>query len=244
MFASLFVNQISSVQSLSHVWLFVTPWTEARQASLSITNSRSLLKLMSIESVIPSNPLATWCKELTHLKRPWCWKRLKAGGEGDDRGWDGWMASLTRWTWVWVSSWSWWWTGKPGVLQSMGSQRIRHDWVTELNWCISICRCLSLTTLEAKWSCQMLCVCVYVFSLVWLFVIPWTAACQAPLSKGFSRQEYWSGLLFPPPGIFPPRNWTWEPESLVSPALAGGFFTLSHLITFLKWIHLDVFIQM
>ena len=63
-----------------------------------------------------ANTLATWCKELTHLKRPWCWERLKVGGEGDDRGWDGWMPSLTQWTWVWVSSGSWWWTGKPGVL--------------------------------------------------------------------------------------------------------------------------------
>ena len=56
----------------------------------------------------------------THLKRPWCWERLKAG-EGDDRGWDGWMASPTQWTWAWVDSGSWWWTGRPGVLQSMGS---------------------------------------------------------------------------------------------------------------------------
>ena len=81
-----------------------------------------------------SSTLDIWCKELTHLKIPWCRERLKAGGEGDDRGWDGWMASPTQWTWVWVSSWSWWWTGKPGVLQSMGSQRVRHDWATELNW--------------------------------------------------------------------------------------------------------------
>ena len=78
--------------------------------------------------------LATWCKELTHLKRPWCWERLRAGGGGDDRGWDGWMASLTQWTWVWVDSMSWWWTGRPGVLWFMGSQRVRHNWVTELNW--------------------------------------------------------------------------------------------------------------
>ena len=78
-----------------------------------------------------SNPLATWCKELTPWKRPWCWERLKAGGEGNDRGWDGWMASLTRWTWVWVNSGSWWWTGKA---VSMGSKRVGHDWVTELNW--------------------------------------------------------------------------------------------------------------
>ena len=81
-----------------------------------------------------SNTLATWCEELTHLKRPWCWERLKVGGEGDDRGWDGWMASLTQRTWVWVNSGSWWWTGKPGVLQSMGPQRVRHDLLTELNW--------------------------------------------------------------------------------------------------------------
>ena len=66
------------------------------------------------------------------LKRPWCWERLRAGGEGDDRGWDVWMASPMQWTWVWASAGSWWRTGKPGVLQSMGSQRVRHDWPTEL----------------------------------------------------------------------------------------------------------------
>ena len=81
-----------------------------------------------------SNILATRCEELTHCKRPCCWERLKAGGEGDDRGWDGWMASLTQWTWVSVNSGSWWWTGRPGMLQSMVSQRVRHDWATELNW--------------------------------------------------------------------------------------------------------------
>ena len=68
------------------------------------------------------------CEELTHWKRPWCWERLKAGGEGDNRGWDGRMASLTQWTWVWVNPGSWWWTGRPGVLQSMGLPRVRHDW--------------------------------------------------------------------------------------------------------------------
>ena len=81
-----------------------------------------------------SHTLAPGCKELTHLKRPWCWERLKAGGEGDDRGWNGWMASPTQWTWVWVNSGSWWWTGRPGVLQFMRLQRVGHDWVTELNW--------------------------------------------------------------------------------------------------------------
>ena len=71
----------------------------------------------------------------SHLKRPWCWERLRAGGEGDNRGWDGWMASPTQWTWVWVGSGSWCWTGRPGVLQLMESQsRTRlSDW-TERNW--------------------------------------------------------------------------------------------------------------
>ena len=69
---------------------------------------------------------------MTHLKRPWCWERLKVGGEGVDRGWDGWMASSTQWTRVWVSPGSWWWTGRPGMLQSMGFQRVGHDWATEL----------------------------------------------------------------------------------------------------------------
>ena len=81
-----------------------------------------------------SNTLAIWCEELTHGKRPSCWGRLRAGGEGDDRGWDGWMASPTRCTWVWIDSGSWWWTGRPGVLRFMGSQRVRPHWVTELNW--------------------------------------------------------------------------------------------------------------
>ena len=69
-----------------------------------------------------SNTLATWCEELTPWKRLCYWERLNAGGEGDDRGWDGWMASPTRWTWVWTSSERWWRTGKPGMLQSVGSQ--------------------------------------------------------------------------------------------------------------------------
>ena len=80
-----------------------------------------------------SNILATSCEELTHWKRPWCWERLRAGGEGVDRGWDGWMASLTWWTWVWVDSRSWWWTGRPGVLWFVGLQRVGHDRATELN---------------------------------------------------------------------------------------------------------------
>ena len=89
-----------------------------------------------------SNTLATWCEELTHWKRPWCWERLKAGGEGHNRGWDGWMASLTQWAWVWASSGSWWWTGKPGVLQSMGLKE--SDTTDRLNWtdvCLLLLSC-------------------------------------------------------------------------------------------------------
>ena len=75
--------------------------------------------------------LATCCEELTHWKRSWCWGSLRAGGEGDDRGQDGLMVSLTQWTWVWASFRRWWRTGKPGVLQSMGLQRVRCNWTTE-----------------------------------------------------------------------------------------------------------------
>ena len=81
-----------------------------------------------------SSTLATSCEELTHWKRLWCWDGLGARGEGDDRGWDGWMASLTLWTWVWVNSGSWWWTERPSVLRFMGSQRVGHDWATDLIW--------------------------------------------------------------------------------------------------------------
>ena len=82
--------------------------------------------------------LVTSCEELTHWKRPWCWGRLKAGGEGDNRGWDGWMASPTWWTWVWASFGSWWWTGKPGMLQPWGWKE--EDMTERLNWLIDSAR--------------------------------------------------------------------------------------------------------
>ena len=86
------------------------------------------------ELLFKSLDVQNYSKLTWHWKRPWCWEGLGAGGEGDDRRWDGWMASPTWWTWVWVNSGSWWWTGRPDVLRLMGSQRIRHDWATELNW--------------------------------------------------------------------------------------------------------------
>ena len=114
--------------------LLRVPWTARR-------STQSILKKISPEYSLEGLMLklklqyfGPWCEELTRLKRPWCWERLKEGGEGDDREWDGWMASLTQWTWVWVNSGSWWWTGRPGVLQFMGSQRVGHEWATELNW--------------------------------------------------------------------------------------------------------------
>ena len=75
----------------------------------------------------------TWCEELTHWKRPWCWERLKTGGEGGDRGWDGWMASLNQWTWVWGKLGRQWGTEKPGVVQSMRLQRAGHNLTCRLN---------------------------------------------------------------------------------------------------------------
>ena len=94
------------------------PWIARR-------TNQSILKKISPEYSLKdwcwswnSHTLATWCEEPTPWKRPWCWKILKAGGKGDDRRWDGWMASPTQWAWVWASSGSWWWTGKPGMLQS------------------------------------------------------------------------------------------------------------------------------
>ena len=101
-----------------------------------------------------SSTLATSCKELTHWKGLWSWEGLGAGGEGDDRGWDGWMASLPRWTWVSVNSGSWWWTGRPGVLWFMGLQRVGHDWTTELNWIFH---------------------CVYVPQFLYPFICRWTS---------------------------------------------------------------------
>ena len=79
-----------------------------------------------------SKSLATWCEAPTHWKSPWCWEGVKTGGEGVNRGWDGWMATPILWKWVWASSGSCWWTAKPGVLQSMGSSTVRHDWAIEL----------------------------------------------------------------------------------------------------------------
>ena len=111
------------------------PWT-ARRSNQSILKEISPeISLEGMMLKLKLQYLATSWEELSYWKRLWCWEGLGAGGEGDDRGWDGWMASLTRWMWVWVNSGSWWWTGRrAGVLPFMGSQRVGHDWATDLIW--------------------------------------------------------------------------------------------------------------
>ena len=121
----------------SELWcwrrLLRVPWTSRR-------SNQSILKEIilcihgrtNVEAEAPINILASLCEELTHLKRAWCWERLRAR-EVDNRRWNGWMASLTQWTWVWASSRSWWWTGKRGMLQSKGFPRVGCKWVSELN---------------------------------------------------------------------------------------------------------------
>ena len=106
------------------------PWTAGRSNQSILKEISPECSLARLMLKLKLQYLVTWCEELTHLKRPWCWERLRAGREGGDRGWDSWMAS-TQWTWVWANSRRQWRIGKPGVLQSMGLQRVRHDWVTD-----------------------------------------------------------------------------------------------------------------
>ena len=114
--------------------LLRVPWT-ARRSSQSIL--KEISRGCSLEGMMLKLKLLYFdhlMQEFTHWKTPWCWEGLGAGGEGDDREWDGWMASPTQWTWVWVNYESWWLTGRPGMLWLMGSQSVGHDWATELNW--------------------------------------------------------------------------------------------------------------
>ena len=136
----------------SHVWMWELDhkegWTPKNWCFWTVVLEKTLESLLDSKGIKPVNPkgnqswifigrtdaeapivLATWCEELTHWKRPWCWERLKAEGEGEDRGRDGWMASPTQWTWVWASSGRWWRTQNPGMLQSM-SQTWLSNWTT------------------------------------------------------------------------------------------------------------------
>ena len=154
-----FANKGLSSQSYgfssSHVWTWELDhkegWGPNNWCFWTVVLEKTLESPLDCKEIQPVNPkgnqslifmgrtdietgtLATWCKELTHWKRPRCWERLKAGEEGHNKGWDGWMASPTRRIWVWASSGSWWWTGRPGVPRFTGSQRVGHDWATEMN---------------------------------------------------------------------------------------------------------------
>ena len=110
--------------------LLRVPWT-ARRSNQSILKEISPGCSLMLKLKLQDFGLLMWRAD--SLKRPWCWEGLRAGGEREDRRWDGWMASLTQWTWIWVNSGSWWWTGRPGVLRFMGLQRVGHNWTTELN---------------------------------------------------------------------------------------------------------------
>ena len=163
------------------------PWTARR-------STQSILKEISPEYSLEhwcwrwnSNTLATWCEELTSFKRPWCWERLKAGGDGDDRGWVGWVSSLTQWTWEWVNSGSWCWTGGLVCCSPLALQRVGHDWVTELNWAIlGVLICSELNTFSC-WRCHLL--------------ESWTVSQPSICSRRIARfslllNVYWCGGLF------------------------------------------------
>ena len=113
--------------------LLRVPWTARRSNQFilkKISPGCSLEGLMKLKLQY----LGHLIRRADTFEKPCCWERLKAEREWDNRGWDGWMASPTQWTGVWVNSRSWWWIGRPGMLQSMGSQRVRHNWATEVNW--------------------------------------------------------------------------------------------------------------
>ena len=160
-----FVNRGPSSQgygfSSSHVWMWeldcVESWAPKNWCFWTVVLEKTLESPLDCKEIQPVHPkgnhpeysleglmLKLKLQYFGHLmwrtdslgERPWCWQRLKAGTEGDDRRGHDWMASLTQWTWIWVNSRSWWWTWKPGMLQSMGSQRVRHDWATELDYVV------------------------------------------------------------------------------------------------------------
>ena len=140
------VSNQPQVNHISNLMLKLWWWRRILRVSWTARRSnQSILKEIGPEYSVEGLMLKLKLQYSGHLmwrtdslKRPWCWQRLKVEGQGDDGEWDGWMASPNQWTWVWVNSGSWWWTGRPGVLQSMRSQRVGHDWATELSWWLRI----------------------------------------------------------------------------------------------------------
>ena len=160
----------------------------------------------------------TWCKELTHLKRPWCWERLKVGGEGEDRWWDGWMASPAQWKWVWVNSRNWWWTGRSGCYSPWGHKEL--DMTEQLSWTeLNLPRFMDLTFQVPMQYCSLQhgtlfpspvtsttghCFCFDSASSFFLelflhssLVAYWASTYLR--SSSFSVLSYWSGLPIPSP---------------------------------------------
>ena len=127
----------------------------------------------------------------------WCWEGLGAGGEGNDRGWDGWMALLTQWMWVWVNSGSWWWTGRPGVLRFMGSHRVGHDWVTDLIWCL-----LTFILIQCCWEYfKLLCNTAECYQMLQVLTFfPPFGACQCLVSMLFESFSFFQNVFSPSAG--------------------------------------------
>ena len=170
--------------------LLRVPWT----ARTSQFKKKSTLKGWCWSS----NTLATWCEQLTHWNKPWCWERSKAGGEGEDRGWDGWTASPTQWTWVWASSGRWWRAGKPGVLLSIESQ----SWTWLSNW--------TKTTIKSLCVCVCVCVCAELLSCIWLALCD-SMDCSPPGSSvhGIFQAKILQWVaVSSSKGSFRPRDWT------------------------------------
>ena len=180
-FANKVLSSQSSGFSSSHVWMLELDYKERiecqRSNAFKLWCWRRLwdLEIKAIQPVHPKgnrfwiftgrtdaeadSPIFWSPDAVTQLKKLWCWERLEAEGEEDNRGWDSWMVSPTQWTWVWINSGSWWWTGRPEVLQSIGSQRVRKDWVTILKWTelftVSVLRLYSIWFLGLKVSRSM-----------------------------------------------------------------------------------------
>ena len=163
-------RRIDAFEPLCCRRLLRVPWTARRSIQFIIKEISPECSLEGLMLKLKLQSFGHLMRRADLLKRPWCRERLNAGGDRDDRGWDGQMASPTQWTWVWVNSGSWWWTGRPGGLQSMWLLRVRHDWMTELNW----------SDLGGS-SFSVISFCLFI-----LFI-------------SFSRQEYWNGLPFTSP---------------------------------------------
>ena len=179
--------------SSSHVWMWEMDhkesWASKNRCFWTVVLEKILESPLDCKEIQPVHPKGNqswvfigraaveaetpiYCEELAHLKRPWCWERSKAGGEGDDRGWDRWMASPSQWTWVWISSGIWWWTGRPGVLGSWSHKEL--DMTERLNWSKKKCEGLfsslsSFLGLNCMRSLRLLCH-LYGFKIFWYYI--------------------------------------------------------------------------